>query len=91
VRAFVPIEAEPSQTFVNCRRCFFDLARFIGVFDSENEFAAVMSGKKPVEKRGPRPADVEITGRRRSETDANFGIHVKINSATDYTDFHRLL
>src|SRR5438445_1900112 len=58
VWAFVPIEAEPSQTFVNCRRCFFDLARFIGVFYSENEFAAVMSGKKPVEKRGPRAPNV---------------------------------
>src|SRR6266567_2413148 len=91
VGAFVPIEAEPSQTSVNCRRCFFDLARFVRVFDAENEFAAVMPREEPVKKCRPRPADVEITGRRRGKTDANVGIHVKINPATDYTDFHRLL
>src|SRR6266566_4434893 len=80
VRAFVPIEAEPSETFVNCSRCFFDLACFIGVFDAENEFAAVMAREEPVKKCRPRPADVEIAGGRRGETDANFGIHMKINS-----------
>ena len=87
MRAFVPIEAEPLQSFVNCRHGFFGVARPVGVFDAQNEFAAVMSCKKPIEKRSARPANVQITGRRGGKPDADFGIHLKINSATDYTDF----
>jgi hypothetical protein len=72
---FVPIESEPAQSFVNRSGGFLGIARFIGIFDTQNEFAAVMSGKKPVEKRGARAADMEIASRRGGETGADSGIH----------------
>jgi len=47
---------------VNRSRRFLRIARFIGVFDPQNEFAAVMACEEPIEQRGPRAADVQITG-----------------------------
>jgi hypothetical protein len=69
------------QPFVNCCRCFFDLARLVGVFDSQNEPSAVMPRKEPVEERRSRAADVEIASRRGGETDADVRIHVSANLA----------
>src|SRR5260370_40657649 len=47
VRPFIPIEAEPAQTLVD--RCcgFFGLTRSVGIFDTQNEFAAAMPGEEP--------------------------------------------
>jgi hypothetical protein len=61
--AFIPIEFEPAQSFVNRGSCFLGVARFVRVFDAQNKFAAMMSGEKPVKECGTGPADVEITGR----------------------------
>ena len=43
----------------------------VGVFDAQDERAAVAAGVEPVEERGARAADVQIPGRRRRETDAD--------------------
>src|SRR5439155_25894449 len=75
VGAFVPIEAKPVESVTNRRHCFLDVACLVGVFDAQNEFAAVMPGKKPVEKRSARSANVQITGGRGGKTDADFGSH----------------
>src|SRR6266508_5380795 len=72
MRAFIPVQAEPLQPFVNCGRRFFDMARLVGVFDSQNELSAVMPRKEPVKKRRSRAAEVEIAGGRGGETDADF-------------------
>ena len=83
MRAFIPVQAEPFQSIVNCGRRFFDMARSVGVFDAQNEFAAVMPRKEPVEERRSRAADVEIASRRGGETDADVRIHCRIRLATD--------
>ena len=50
------------QPVVNCGGSFFGVARFVGVFDAQNECAAVMPREEPVEERGARAADVEVAG-----------------------------
>src|SRR5262249_29870545 len=40
----------------------------VGVFDSQDEDAAVPPREEPVEERSPGAADVEIPGRRRGES-----------------------
>src|SRR6266487_5704667 len=75
VWTLVPIEAEPLQTFVNRRHRFLGVASPVGVLDAQNEFATVTSCEEPIKKRCARATDMEITSRRRSETDADFGIH----------------
>src|SRR6266851_9148808 len=91
VRTLVPIQPEPLQPFVDCRHGFIDVARSIGIFYSQNEFSALMPRAQPIEKGRACAPNVEITGRRRSEADADLGIHCKINLATDYTDKHRFV
>jgi hypothetical protein len=73
--SLVPIEFQPLQTFVNGRGRFLGVARLVRVFDSQNEFATVMPGKEPVEKRRARAADVEVTGRGRGEANADLSTH----------------
>ena len=81
MRAFVPVQAEPFKSIVNRSYRFFDMARPVGVFNAQNEFAAVMPRKEPVEERCSRAADVEIASRRGGETDADIRIHVGANLA----------
>src|SRR6266700_8268920 len=54
MRAFVPIEAEPFQSLINCCHGFLGIARPVGVLDAQNELAAVMSREQPIEKRRAR-------------------------------------
>ncbi len=75
MRAFIPIQAQPFQSFVDGGHRFLGVALHIGVFDAQHEFSAVMPREQPVEKRGARSADVQITGRRGGETNADFRAH----------------
>src|SRR5437868_755319 len=75
VRAFVPIESEPFQTVVNRGGSFLGVAFRVSVFDSQNEFAAVMTDKEPVEQSRARAANVQIAGRRRREANTNVSRH----------------
>ena len=85
MRPFVPIQAEPSQTFVNGGHCFLGITLHVSVFNAQHEFASVMPCKEPVEQCSARAANVEITSRRRSKTNADLRTHL----AKDYTDFCR--
>ena len=75
VRAFVPLEAEPLQPFVNGGHRFLGVSLNVGVFDTQHEFAAVMPRKEPIKQRGTRPADVQIASGRGSETNADIRSH----------------
>src|ERR1700731_2243471 len=73
--AFVPIQFEPFQALINSRRGLLRVTRLIGVLDPQNKGTVVMPRKKPVEKRGPRPVDMQITGWRRSKANTNISGH----------------
>ena len=75
MRAFIPIKAEPLQSFINCGHGFFGIARPIGVLNAQNEFPPVMPREKPVKKRSACPANVQISSRRGGEADANVRRH----------------
>src|SRR5205814_2036691 len=75
MRTFIPIEAEPAQSFINRGGCFFGIARSISVLDAQNEFAVVVSREEPIEKGRTCAADVEIASGRGGKTDADFGSH----------------
>src|SRR5215472_18285443 len=63
MRPFVPIQAEPFQTFVNGGHCFLGIALRVSVFNAQHEFASVTPRKQPVEQCRARAANVEITSR----------------------------
>ena len=71
-RAFVPIQAEPAQAVQDDVHGLLRIARGVGVLDAEDERAAGVAGVKPVEQGRARPADVQVTGRRRGKTNARF-------------------
>jgi hypothetical protein len=49
VRAFIPIEAQPSHAFEDAFHHFAGRALEVGVFDPEDQSSTVMPGKEPVE------------------------------------------
>src|SRR5690349_4162235 len=75
MRTFVPVNSQPLESLVNRSRGFLGIALGVGVFDAQHQFATVMMHKEPVEERSARATDVQITGRRRRETNADFGTH----------------
>ena len=75
VRTFVPVQAEPFKPPVNGGHRFLGVPLDIGVFDAQNEFAAVMARKQPVEQCGARTADVQISSRRGGKPNADVRSH----------------
>jgi hypothetical protein len=71
IRAFVPVDAEPAQAVVDGVRVLRAVSRGVRILDAQYKDAAVVAGEQPVEERGSRPADVQMTGRARREADAN--------------------
>ena len=69
---FIPIESEPAQAVEDDVHGFLAVPRGVSVFDAQNERAAGVAGVKPVEQRSARAADVQVTGGRRSKTNAWF-------------------
>src|SRR5262249_9627953 len=67
----VPVEAEPSQVFVDPGLRADLVPIDVGVLDPEDESALATAGEQPVVESGPRVADVERAGRRRREPDAD--------------------
>src|SRR5690606_41804349 len=61
----VPVNAEPFQILDDGPRRLLRGALQVRVLDAQDEGAAVMAGKQPVEQCRPRPADVQIAGRAR--------------------------
>ena len=75
VRAFIPVQTEPAQPIVNRLRRDFGVPGPVCVLDAQDERAAGMFGVEPIEKRGARAADVEVTGGRWRKSDANGRAH----------------
>src|SRR5690625_2082666 len=78
-RTFVPIDAEPVQIRQHLFLGLFGGTLQVRVFDAQNEHAAVVASKQPVEQRRPRPADVQISRRAGREADAH-GAHARFAS-----------
>ena len=71
VGAFVPVEAEPAEALHDAVFRTGDGALLVGVFDAEDECAAVMAGEEPVEEGGAEAADVKLAGGAGAESDAD--------------------
>ena len=63
----VPIEAEPAHPVEDRVDRLRRRARLVGIFDAQQELAAVVAGEEPVEQRRARAADVQEAGRRGGE------------------------
>ena len=48
-----------------------DIPLLIRVVDAQDELAAVLAGKQPIEQGGPHAADVQVTGRAGSKPCTN--------------------
>ena len=70
-RPFIPVEAKPSQPVEDAVDHVGRRSLGVRVFDPEHERAAVPAREQPVEERGARAADVQVSRRRRREADAN--------------------
>ena len=64
----VPVELEPAQALDDRIDRILRRAGAVGVLDSQQEAPARRAGQEPVEERGPRAADVEISGGRGGES-----------------------
>ena len=60
----VPVEAKPFETVDDRRDCLGRRPPPIGVLQTQQEPAAVMAGKEPVEQRGAGATDMEEAGGR---------------------------
>ena len=69
----VPEEVQPSEAIEDLTGLLVGAARLVRVFDAQEELAAVFLDEEPVDKRGARAADVEVTGWRGCEAES---VHV---------------
>ncbi len=69
-RAFVPIKAQPGHPFEDPADHLFRGAFEVSIFDSKDERAADMPGEKPVKKRRPSTADMQVASRRWGEANS---------------------
>ena len=73
--AFVPINIQPIQAVEDAGDGAGDEALLVGVLDADDEAAAAMPGKEPVEKGGADVADMGVAGRAGGIADADVGGH----------------
>jgi hypothetical protein len=71
-RALVPIDIQPTEAIQHGLDGPWDEARLVGVFNPDDEFAAVVAGKKPVEKGRPDVADMGQSSGARRKPNADF-------------------
>ena len=72
VGTLVPVEPEPIQAVENDLVRLGGVAFFVGVLDAQDELPAVAAGVEPVEKGRAGAAHMQVAGRRRRESGANF-------------------
>src|SRR5258708_5707466 len=72
---FVVIQLQPFEAFENRARRLVRRTLQVGILDAQQEFAAQLARKQPVEQRRARGADVQIAGGRWSEANANSHKH----------------
>src|ERR1700722_12820667 len=70
----VPIQIEPLQAVENRIERRLCVAIDVGVVDAQNHRAAVTARIQPVKNEGPGASNVQITRRRRGETDTQHEI-----------------
>ena len=70
--ALVELDAEPLERLDDVFLCSRHEAARVGVFNAEDEVAAMLTGKEVVVERGTNTADMKRSGRAWSETDAHF-------------------
>jgi len=71
IGTLVPVEPEPAQIFQERDFALTCAALDVGVFDAQDERAAVMTREQVIENRRARTAHVEISGGAGRETNAN--------------------
>ena len=71
--AIVPEESEPLQSLEDRARARVGAASLVGILDAEKEFPSELAGIEPVEERGSRATDVQVSRRRGCEAKARFG------------------
>ena len=70
--ALVPVDSEPFKGIVEIFNVLFAVAGTVGIFNTQNEFAAFRAGKKIIKKGGSHTAYVLHSRRRRGITNLNF-------------------
>ncbi len=68
---FVPVQAQPAESFEDGLDAGIGVALDIGVIEAQHHGSVVVARVEPVEDEGTRAADVKKTGGRRRETNAN--------------------
>lgn len=68
LHAFVPLQAHPPQVVQDRLFRFLGGPLAIGVFNAQDEGAALAAGEQPIEQGRAGVADVQVAGGRRSET-----------------------
>ena len=78
-RALIPVDPQPAQSIKDRLTSRFGVARFVGVLNAEDEFAAAIPRIEPVEQGSAGTADVEVTGWGWGKTNANRRCHKELN------------
>ena len=78
VRALIPVEAEPGQRLEDGGFAFRRRTGLVGVFDAQDELAALALGEGAVEQRDVSGADVRVAGRGWRNTGTDLGHAVAI-------------
>jgi hypothetical protein len=73
--AFIGVEATPGETVENILFRSGDIAALVGVFDTKNKVALVLTGKKIVIQYCPYPSEVKATGGAWREPEPDFLTH----------------
>src|SRR2546427_716659 len=76
-RPLVPVEAEPLEGLEDRGEVLVGRAGTVGVLDPKDEGPAVVARVEPVEQRGARAADVEVSRRARREAHTDGVDHVR--------------
>src|SRR5438093_653566 len=76
-RPLAPVEAEPLEGLEDRGDVLVGRARTVGVLDPEDEGPAVVARVEPVEQRGARAPDVEVSRRARREAHTDGAAHVR--------------
>src|SRR3954471_746715 len=71
--AVVPVEFEPLESLEDRASALVGAPRLVGVLDAEQKLTAELPRVKPVEERGARAPDVQISGGRWGAAKARCG------------------
>src|SRR5262249_39427136 len=84
--AFIPIKTQPAKAVQNGLQRLLDIPLLIGVIDAQNELAAMLLGKEPIEEGRSDAANMQKTSRTRGKTCAN---HITFLSKMEFPSAKR--